>query len=163
MQGFLNSAAVFFPLALGLLYGLSYALNGYIYRQELSLFNILLIGSTFNLLFWIFANYAAGELKNFPTLSTMPWKLIGLIFLNALIIFIAWGMSVNGMKHISPTYIAAGEVSYVIFTPIMAWLIFGRNEINLHTAIAGALILGGCAVLIYGQAKMPVSAVSGVS
>jgi drug/metabolite transporter (DMT)-like permease len=152
--------AAFIPLALGVLYGLSYAINGYVYRQELSLLNCMLVVSVCSVVFWWGANLLTGEIWKFPV-SNMPWKTIGLLVLNSVFVMVAWGLAVYGMKHISPTFVAFGEISYVIFTPLFAYLIFGRNEIEAHTIAAGALILTGCGILMYGEyAKQATKAVA---
>lgn len=58
------------------------------------------------------------------------------------------------LKNMPATVVALAEVSYVIFVPIMAYLIFGKNQINPYTLIGGSIILMGLAVLLFGQMKM---------
>lgn len=151
MQAWLNSAVMFFPLALGVVYGLSYALSGYIYKQA-PLGACLLLSSFISFLLWLTFSVFNGTLRS-ETIGKVPPHVALLIVANGALTFVAWLMASYGMKHISPTYVAAGEVSYVLFTPIMAYLIFGRKEVDAYTLVAGLMILAGVAVLIYGRTK----------
>lgn len=51
------------------------------------------------------------------------------------------------------TFVAFGEISYVLFLPLIAFLLFKDNQITPHMMGGGALVLVGITVLILGQAN----------
>ena len=66
-----------------------------------------------------------------------------------------WLMLQVTMQKISPTYLATGEIAYVLFVPLFSWLLFKEQTLDRYTVIAGFLILAGSAVMIYGKSVTP--------
>ncbi len=63
-------------------------------------------------------------------------------------------MSITVALTKSPaTYVAFGEVSYVLFLPIIAFFLFKDNQITPQMLGGGVLVLAGIAVLLMGQTK----------
>ena len=51
------------------------------------------------------------------------------------------------------TFVAFGEISYVLFVPFVALLIFKDNQITSHTIGGGLVVFLGISILLFGQVK----------
>jgi len=51
------------------------------------------------------------------------------------------------------TFVAFGEISYVLFVPFVALFIFKDNQITAHTMGGGLVVFLGISILLFGQLK----------
>ena len=139
---------LFLPVIAAILWGLCYAF------MEQSLKSISV--ATITLFFGIGSIIASLVIPLFggsainikPLLNKESFLIILVVILSARIADVA---TTYAIQNVSATYAALGEISYPIFIPIFAYLIFSRNQFNLHTIIGGLIILIGVGILIYGQ------------
>lgn len=161
MQAFLQSTVIYFPFIMAVVFGLFYAINGYMY-QHISVGAYMAWSGIFSFIISMAVALYYGNLKTSVLFAAKPHVIL-LIAVLSVANFIIWFMSIYAMKYVSPTFVAVGEIGYVIFTPLFGYLLFGRKEVDTYTLIAGVFILIGCAVLIYGKHVNQVAQVTGAS
>ncbi|MGE4313141.1 MAG: hypothetical protein AB7E85_02565, partial [Pseudobdellovibrionaceae bacterium] len=55
------------------------------------------------------------------------------------------------LKSSPATFVAFGEISYVLFVPFVTWFIFKNNQITTHTLLGGLIVFAGVSILLMGQ------------
>lgn len=55
------------------------------------------------------------------------------------------------LKSSPATFVAFGEISYVLFVPFVTWFIFKNNQITTHTLLGGLVVFAGVSILLLGQ------------
>ncbi len=137
------------PLIAGIAWGVFYAC------MENSLQNIsmatwcVLAGVSSVVVGLFLAPQLTGEGLNFKPLLK---KENMMVFLGALVAMQIADISIIlAMKHLPSTIVVVGEISYVVFVPIMAYLMFNSNQISPHTAVGALVVVLGIGVVMYGQ------------
>jgi drug/metabolite transporter (DMT)-like permease len=149
----LKSVAIIAPFISMVLYGANYALLEQNY-QKLSFTTALLMTI-------IVETVAMGILAGFRIVpldfNFLSDKRTVMLVVAAQLIWIVLSLLMYvTIKYASATYLAFGELGYPIFVAIFAYILFGVKEVNWTMAAGGALIITGCAILLYGKTRVPV-------
>lgn len=144
-------SAVFLPLLAAILYGLYYAVLGYV-LQSVSMASFVFYNMALGLI--IAAVFIAWRWQDFDIVTpARDWRLLAYIALGVLASWAAWLMTVSVIKNVNPTYAAIGEISYPIFVPIFAYLLFREKQWDWSMILGGGLIFAGLFILIWGRTK----------
>lgn len=141
---------LFFPFIAAALYGLGYVLVERT-MESINVFTYMVIGILATLIALVGIWYFKGEAFSFNIPEANKWPTFAIIFLAAMAPTLGWVFTVYAIKDISPLYTAFAEVSYPLFIPLFAFLLFGARHLQWQTLLGGALIMAGAAVLILGQ------------
>lgn len=145
------SIYAFFPIIAALSYALGYVMIERVVET--------LSPSTY-MFYGLVASIVVLAVIHFTKLDTINLDFKSITTTNHLLIFgastvisIGFLATIFATKHISSSYAAIGEISYVLFVPVFAYLIFGIKNFNMSMVLGGLLIFTGCVILISGQAK----------
>lgn len=137
---------ILFALGASLFWGITYAINEQVYKY-ISVLSSLAITLTVS---GILVGLAAASLgilgRDFATLASSPkafWLVlagIGVLTIAELLI----GFSIIGKNA---TIAGLIEISYPIFILLFSYLLFKENNLTVSTAIGGALMFAGVAVI----------------
>lgn len=142
---------IIYALSAAVLWGVSYAASGRVIERGMA-------PMSFFFCYALFGALAAGLVLAFSgRLGGIPGEVRGLggdlgwfavaLFTSAagaLLIYMAIGEK-------NATLASLIEISYPLFVAIFAWVFFRDAQINLATALGGAMILGGVAVVFLGN------------
>jgi drug/metabolite transporter (DMT)-like permease len=144
------SIYIYLPLLSAVLYGLAYALidRALVGLNAISFLTLNLVTTLIIVLSVHLMGLERIDLKITQDTSSFKYGLLASIC--GAIALIA---AIYVMKNVNATYAAIGEVSYPLFVPIFAYLLFGTKDWSMSTLIGGALILLGVYILIIGKMK----------
>ncbi len=141
----------FLPIVAAILYGLNYALMGRILDSgafSLYIFYSSLVGLLFSLAVVAVNRDGLNLYLPFQNLQLGLW-----ILLAALAAWTAWFFTLVAIRDVSPTFAAIGEVSYPIFVPLFAYILFKDKQWDMATLIGGGLIFLGLFIVISGKMR----------
>jgi drug/metabolite transporter (DMT)-like permease len=147
-----KTAFLIMPLFASVLWGLFYAMSGrFLHQYSFSSYLIFMgaIEVILGIAWMVSANEGTRLWQPFQTGTN------GITFLLILAGgILATMITALVMKYVSPTYAAIGEISYPLFVPIFAYLLYRDRQWDMPTIMGGALIFAGLAVLIIGRSRM---------
>ena len=140
-----RTIAVFLPFVTAVLYGINYAMNGRV-LQAISASTWMVCWCCSGLLLALALHLFSPQKVDFTPFLERPvlWCALASIAAGLL----AWMFYIFVVKNMSGTYAAIGEVSYPFFTALFTYLFFHTRQIDLSTAVGGALILVGSFIVI---------------
>ncbi len=139
---------IIYAVLAAVLWGASYVMYGVI-MKSLSVAGTLLFTTVGSVFVFTLISHARGDLlRDWSVLKsgTAVWQLLaGIIIVNALA---NWCLLFS-MKESNPTLAGLIEISYPFFTALFAYLFLKEAHLTIGTAVGGALILSGVAVVYY--------------
>ena len=142
---------IVYALAAAIIWGISYAASGRVIERGITPLVFFFLYTLFG------AAAAAGALtltgKNGTLLSEVRalgtdwiWLVVAVVSSAAggLLIYMAIGEK-------NATLASLIEISYPFFVAVFAWLFFRETQFNWPTILGGILILGGVAVVFFGE------------
>jgi len=124
----------------------------YVFLQEifgkLSLSVVLLTNGLLFTILALLARLFSWDDLSFAALKEprMQWSFVALIALSIVLQVTHY----FALKNTSATYMAFAEISYPLFIPIFAYLLFARQELSPSISIGGGLILLGSIIIARG-------------
>jgi drug/metabolite transporter (DMT)-like permease len=124
----------------------------YVFLQEifgkLSLSVVLLTNGLLFTILALLARLFSWDDLSFAALKEprMLWSFVALIALSIVLQVTHY----FALKNTSATYMAFAEISYPLFIPIFAYLLFARQELSPSISIGGGLILLGSIIIARG-------------
>jgi drug/metabolite transporter (DMT)-like permease len=142
---------IVYALAAAVIWGISYAASGRVIERGMTPLVFFFLYTLFG------AAAAAGALTLTGKTGTLfsevrilgadwVWLVVAVISSAAggLLIYIAIGEK-------NATFASMIEISYPFFVAVFAWLFFRETQFNWPTILGGILILGGVAVVFFGE------------
>lgn len=139
----------FYALTAAVLWGLHYATAGQLSQRMpspvISLVYIVLVALT-SLLGMAFLSRPMIDIKLLLPYVTLPnlWQLLLMVFTGAVANFLAFASIADS----NATKASLIEITYPLFIPIFAILLYRDNHLNVQTLIGGLIILIGINVII---------------
>ena len=140
-----------FPIFSALLYGLNYTIIGRVF-ENYSIATYVFYSTILGLL-------CAGTFLAFNKDSlniVQPFRDKNFALLMAVSVLASWGgwlFTLLAIKAVSPTFAAIAEVSYPVFVPLFAYLLFREKQWDIATLIGGAFIFTGLAIIIVSKIR----------
>jgi drug/metabolite transporter (DMT)-like permease len=143
----LGTIAQYLPFLNAILYGVYYVFLQEVFGK-LSLSVILLTNGILFIVIALVARILAWDDLSFVALREpkIYWSFIALITLSTILQMTHY----TALKNTSATYMAFAEISYPLFVPIFAYLLFSRQELSPSIALGGGLILIGSVIIARG-------------
>lgn len=138
---------IFFAVGASIFWGLSYILQEQVYKK-ISVYTSLAIISAIMLLLMIIGMTLSGRFKSDLIAIASSRQLLWLVMLGVITSIIAEIFIALSISTKNATLAGLIEISYPIFIALFAYVLFKENQLNLPTAIGGALIFSGV-FLIY--------------
>jgi drug/metabolite transporter (DMT)-like permease len=142
---------IVYALAAAIIWGISYAASGRVIERGMTplvfFFLYTLVGAGAAAVALALSGKAGALWSQFRSLEgDWVWLLVAIIasVAGGLLIYIAIGEK-------NATLASLIEISYPFFVAVFAWLFFREIQFNWQTLIGGALILGGVAVVFFGE------------
>jgi drug/metabolite transporter (DMT)-like permease len=152
----IKNVAIIFPFLAAISWALTYSINGRNYQFiTVPTGLVLMAGGSFLAAFLVSA-ITKTSIDFTPLFKNNDiW-----LWMAPLAVIFASAFLHMSLRYTSASYAALGEVSYVLLTPLFAWLLFGQKQLNTSMAIGAFFILVGLYFVISGQAQK--SALPGV-
>lgn len=141
----------FYAMTAAILWGVSYAASGRVLDRGMSPLALYFCYGVFGVALGGIALYATGKLQTLPAdlrglEGEWIWFVVSIVgsAVGALLIYMAIGEK-------NATVASLIEISYPLFVALFAWIFFREVQFNWQTAVGGALILSGVAVVFLGN------------
>jgi drug/metabolite transporter (DMT)-like permease len=148
-QGNHRMTTLYLPILAAILYGLNYAILGEVLKHYTMGTYVF-----FSMGIWILLGgihcWWYRDTIDFSVAKT-DYRLFVLMAIAVITSFAAWLMTSTVMQQVNPTFAAIGEVSYPIFVPLFAYLLFKDNQLDRATVLGGLMVFSGLFVLIYAR------------